>query len=108
VPQQLLWLSITHFLEGEELAGAMVSRGAQPLDKFCLQSGVGVLMRWRISDVLHLSDVLLIQLRYHVIEFSELVADPSQTKLCLRLGEPRGWPFCPNRQEPHGYSCYLA
>jgi hypothetical protein len=43
VPEELRWFPITHFLEGEKLTSALVSRGAQPLDQFCFQSGVWIL-----------------------------------------------------------------
>jgi hypothetical protein len=60
-------VSITHFLEGEKLTSALVSRGAQLLDQYCFQSGVGILLRWRIDDVLKLYNALFVQLRDHVI-----------------------------------------
>jgi hypothetical protein len=44
-------------------------------------------LRWRIDDVLHLYNSLLVQLRDHVIEFRKLVADSGQMKLLFRLGE---------------------
>jgi hypothetical protein len=37
-----------------------------------------VLLRWRIDDVLHLSDVLFVQLRDHVIKVSSLLIQPDE------------------------------
>jgi hypothetical protein len=104
VPQELPWLPITHFLEGEKLTSALVSRGAQPLDQFSFQNGVGILLRWRIDNVIHFYDPLLVQLRDHVIAFRKRIADSGQMILRLSLGEPCCWPFCSERREPNGYS----
>jgi hypothetical protein len=62
VPQELRWLPITHFLEGEKLTSALVSRVAQPLDQFSFQSGVGILLWWRIDIVLNYSNLFFVQL----------------------------------------------
>jgi hypothetical protein len=45
-------------------------------------------LRREIDDVFYLGDVPLVQLGYHVVKFGQLVADPSEVELCIRLSEP--------------------
>jgi hypothetical protein len=105
VLQELGRLTVTHF-ESQELVNALFSGRGQPVNQLGLKFCVGILLRWRSNDILHLRSKLVVELRDYVVEFGFLVADTSQTEMCLNLGEPQGWSFCPEWREPNcGYLC---
>jgi hypothetical protein len=98
MPQELRWFTITHFIELE---------GAQPIQKFSLQRGVGVSQGWGGDEVVHLFCVPLVQLRYYVVKFGRLVGNAGQRKLSVGLGEPDVGQLGPERRKAFSYWRYF-
>jgi hypothetical protein len=107
VPQEQGRLTVAYRLEREELANALPSGGGHPVQQLGPQLCMGIRLRRRGDDVLHLCGLPVAQLGDDVVELRSFVADACQSELCLHLGEPHGWPLSPERLKPYGHSGYL-
>jgi hypothetical protein len=82
----------THFLECEEPASALVPPRAQPIHEFCLQLGVGVLLRWRGNDLRRIGGPTV----------------RSRSRILWSCRKYHCGSFYPERQESHGHSGHLS